>query len=191
MLGLVAGLVIFLGVHSFTTLRGAREAAIARLGAGPYRGLHSLVSLLGFGLIIWGFGQYRASGLIPVWSPPEWTRPLTLALMWLAFVSLAAYAPLPGMIRGLLRHPMLVAIKAWALAHLLVNGDLGGMLLFGSLLAWAVYDRISVKRRGDLGAPRQSGFGLGDAVAIGGGSLAYVAMLVGHRWLIGVSILGG
>jgi len=191
MLILIAGIVIFLGAHSFTTVRGARERLIERLGAGPYRGLHSLVSLVGFGLIVWGFGQYRAAGLIPVWSPPGWTRHLALPLMWLAFVCLAASGPAPGVIRGLLRHPMLVAVKVWALAHLLVNGDAGGMVLFGAFLGWAVFDRISVKRRGDAGAPRQSKLGLGDAIAVGGGTLAYVAMLVGHRWIIGVSVLGG
>jgi len=191
MLILVAGILLFLGAHVFTTLRTARDGLIARLGAGPYKGLHSLVSLVGFGLIIYGFGQYRAGGLIPVWTPPVWARHVTLPLMWLAFVSLGAMGPTPGLIRGLLRHPMLVAIKIWALAHLLVNGDAGGMLLFGSFLAFAVYDRISVKRRGDPGAARHPGLGVGDAIALGVGTLAYVGMIIGHRWIIGVSVFGG
>jgi len=191
MLILVAGILLFLGAHVFTTLRTARDGLIARLGAGPYKGLHSLVSLVGFGLIIYGFGQYRAGGLIPVWTPPVWARHVTLPLMWLAFVSLGAMGPTPGLIRGLLRHPMLVAIKIWALAHLLVNGDAGGMLLFGSFLAFAVYDRISVKRRGDPGAARHPGLGVGDAIAMGVGTLAYVGMIIGHRWIIGVSVFGG
>ena len=190
MLILVAGILLFLGAHVFTTLRTARDGLIARLGAGPYQGLHSLVSLVGFGLIIYGFGQYRAGGLIPVWTPPVWARHVTLPLMWLAFVSLGAMGPTPGLIRGLLRHPMLVAIKIWALAHLLVNGDAGGMVLFGSFLAFAVYDRISVKRRGDPGAPRHPGLGVGDAIALGVGTLAYVGMVIGHRWIIGVSVFG-
>ena len=191
MLILVAGILLFLGAHVFTTLRTARDGLIARLGAGPYKGLHSLVSLVGFGLIIYGFGQYRAGGLIPVWTPPVWARHVTLPLMWLAFGSLGAMGPTPGLIRGLLRHPMLVAIKIWALAHLLVNGDAGGMLLFGSFLAFAVYDRISVKRRGDPGAARHPGLGVGDAIALGVGTLAYVGMVIGHRWIIGVSVFGG
>ena len=188
---LIVGILLFLGAHSFTTLRTARDGLIARVGAGPYKGLYSLVSLAGFGLIVWGFGQYRAAGLIPVWTPPGWARHVTIPLMWLAFVSLAATVPAPGLIRGLLRHPMLVAIKIWALAHLLVNGDAGGMLLFGSFLAWAVYDRISVKRRGDPGAPPHRGLGIGDAIALGGGSLAYVGMVIAHKGIIGVSIAGG
>ncbi len=191
MLILVAGILLFLGAHVFTTLRTARDGLITRLGPGPYKGLHSLVSLVGFGLIIYGFGQYRAGGLIPVWTPPVWARHVTLPLMWLAFVSLGAMGPTPGLIRGLLRHPMLVAIKIWALAHLLVNGDAGGMLLFGSFLAFAVYDRISVKRRGDPGAPRHPGLGVGDGIALGVGTLAYVGMVIGHRWIIGVSVFGG
>jgi uncharacterized membrane protein len=191
MLILIVGIIVFLGAHSFSTLRSARDGLIARVGAGPYKGLHSLISLVGFGLIVWGFGQYRASGLIPIWTPPTWARHVTIPLMWLAFVALGAMGPTPGLIRGLLRHPMLVAIKIWALAHLLVNGDAGGMVLFGAFLAWAVWDRISVKRRGDLGAPRHPGLGMGDAIALGVGTLAYVGMVIGHRWLIGVSVIGG
>ena len=154
MLILIAGIVIFLGAHSFTTLRAARLALIARFGEAGYKGLYSLVSLTGFALIVWGFSRYRAEGLVPVWTPPAWTGHLTIVLMWFAFVALACMNPAPGRIRGWLRHPMLVGIKIWALAHLLANGDAGGMVLFGSFLAWAVFDRIAVKRRGDLGAPR-------------------------------------
>jgi uncharacterized membrane protein len=84
---------------------------------------------------------------------------------------------------------MLVAIKIWALAHLLINGDAGGMLLFGSFLAWAVFDRIAVKRRGDLGAPRIDHFTRADGIAVGAGTIAYVAMIFLHPVLIGVSVL--
>jgi uncharacterized membrane protein len=99
--------------------------------------------------------------------------------------------PAPGRIRGWLRHPMLVAVKIWALAHLLVNGDAGGMLLFGALLAWAVFDRIAVKRRGDAGAPRISRFTRADALAIGVGTVAFVVMIFLHPVLIGVPVLMG
>ena len=148
------GIVIFLGAHTFTTLREPRTRAIQQMGYGPYRGVYTLVSLIGFALIVWGFGRYRAEGMIQLWYPPAGMRHLTILLMWFAFIALAAMGKSPGRIRGWLRHPMLVAIKIWALAHLLVNGDLGGIILFGSFLAWAVYDRIAVKRRGDAGAPR-------------------------------------
>jgi uncharacterized membrane protein len=110
--------------------------------------------------------------------------------MWFAFVALAGMNPAPSRIRGWLRHPMLVAIKIWALAHLIANGDEGGMLLFASFLAWAVYDRIAVKKRGDLGAPRVSAFTRADGVALAVGTLAFVAMIFLHPWLIGVSVVG-
>jgi uncharacterized membrane protein len=109
--------------------------------------------------------------------------------MWFAFVALAASGKSPGRIRGWLRQPMLVAVKIWALAHLLANGDLGGVVLFGSFLAWAVYDRIAVKRRGDLGAARIVGFTKADAIAVGVGTLAYIAMIFLHPLLIGVPVI--
>jgi uncharacterized membrane protein len=187
---LIAGLILFLGAHTFTTLRTARAGAIARLGDGPFKGLYSLVALTGFVLICWGFSRYRADGMIPLWTPPDWTRHVTITLMWFAFVALACGGKAPSKIKGWLRHPMLVAVKIWALAHLLANGDLGGVILFGSLLAWAVYDRIAVKRRGDIGAPRVASFTRADAFALLFGTVAYVAMIYLHPVLIGVRVLG-
>ncbi|THD42830.1 MAG: NnrU family protein [Bradyrhizobium sp.] len=190
MLILLVGIIVFLGAHTMTTLRDSRARIIERIGLGPYRGLHSLVATIGLVLIIWGFARYRADGLIPIWTPPLWTRHLTIGLMWFAFVSLACAYPAPSRIRGWLRHPMLVAIKIWALAHLLANGDAGGMLLFGSFLAWAVYDRIAVKRRGDMGAQSSPSFTRADAQALILGTLGYVAMIVLHPYLIGVAVIG-
>ncbi len=190
MLILIVGIIVFLGVHTLATRREARADLIARFGEGPYKGLYSLASLVGFALIVWGFSRYRAEGLIAVWTPPTWTRHLTILLMWFAFVALACMNPAPSRIRGWLRHPMLVAIKIWALAHLLANGDAGGMLLFASFLAWAVYDRIAVKKRGNLGAPRISAFTRADGVALIIGTAAYAAMIVLHPWLIGVKVVG-
>ena len=189
MFALILGIVVFLGAHSAKAFPGLRDGLISSLGEVGYKVLHSVVSLAGFVLLVWGFGQYRSAGLIPVWTPPEGMRHLTMTLMWFAFVSLASMNPAPGRIRGWLRHPMLVAIKIWALAHLLANGDLGGMVLFGSFLAWAVFDRILAKRRGDLGAARLAAFSRADAVALVVGTLAYVAMLLLHPWLIGVQVL--
>jgi uncharacterized membrane protein len=146
---LLLGIVLFLGSHTLTTFRTMRAGMIGQLGEGPYKGLYSLVALVGFACICWGFSRYRAEGWVQLWSPPIWTRHITITLMWFAFVALAASGKSPGRIRGWLRQPMLVAVKIWALAHLLANGDLGGVVLFGSFLAWAVYDRIAVKRRGD------------------------------------------
>jgi uncharacterized membrane protein len=184
---LILGLVFFLGIHIFTTLRTPRAALIGRLGEGPYKGLYSVVSAVGLVMIVWGFARYRDTAYVQIWNPPQWLHPLVLLLMWCSFVALAAtYAP-AGWIKGRLRHPMLVGIKSWALAHLLANGDLGALILFGAFLAWAVYDRISVKRRGDSGAP-SSPFAVGDAIAIVLGSVAYVAMFWLHPRLIGVAI---
>ena len=184
---LIVGLILFLGIHGFTTLRVPRAALVGRLGEGPYKGLYSIVSAVGLVLIVWGFARYRHTAYLQIWTPPAALHPVVLLLMWFAFVALAAaYFP-TGWIKGTLRHPMLVGIKAWALAHLLANGDLGALLLFGSFLAWAVYDRIAVKRRGEAGAAR-SGFGAGDGIALAVGSAAYAAMFWLHPLLIGVPI---
>lgn len=184
---LVLGLILFLGIHTLTTIRSARGAFIGRLGEGGYKGFYSIVAAAGLVLIFVGFGRYRSGGYIQVWNPPfALFHPIALFLLWFAFVALtAAYAP-AGRIKSLLRHPMLVAVKAWALSHLLVNGDLGSMLLFGSLLAWAIYDRISVKRRGDLGAA-SVGWSLNDLLVVLIGTVAYVGMLWLHDSVIGVA----
>jgi uncharacterized membrane protein len=184
---LVFGLALFLGIHTFTTMRGARAAVIGRIGEGGYKGLYSLLAAVGLVLIVVGFGRYRSGGYIQVWNPPAaLLHPIALILLWFAFVALtAAYAP-AGRIKSLLRHPMLVAVKAWALSHLLVNGDLGSMLLFGALLAWAVYDRITLKRRGDSGAPA-AGWSVNDLFVVAIGTVAYVAMFWLHDTLIGVT----
>ena len=194
---LILGLVLFLGIHTLTTMRELRAVLIGRLGEGPYKGLYSIVSTIGLVLIVWGFARYRDTAYLQIWSPPAWLHPVVLVLMWFAFVALAAaYSP-PGWIKGRLRHPMLVGVKSWALAHLLANGDLGALILFGAFLAWAVYDRIAVKRRGDsalpatagnaIGAPR-SGFTTGDGIALVVGSVVYVAMFWLHPIVIGVPI---
>jgi len=187
---LIAGLVIFLLTHSVSIVApGARDRWVARLGAGAWRGLYSLVSLGGFVLLVMGF---RAARLEPVmlYSPPTWLRDLALLLMLPVFpMLLAAY--LPGRIQVTLKHPMLAAVKAWALAHLLANGTLADVLLFGSLLAWAVVDRISLKRRpsGRVALGRAAPWN--DWVAVIAGLALYAAFLLGvHRYLFGVSPLG-
>jgi uncharacterized membrane protein len=189
---LILGLVIFLGTHSFSMARGSRAALIAKIGEGPYKGLYSLVSLGGIVLIVIGYGQYRAGGYIPVWDPPVWTRHLALLLVWIAFILFyAAYAP--GHIKARLKHPMLAGVKIWAFAHLLANGDLGSILLFGSILVWAVLARISVKRRdvaaqhGGTAAP--AGW-RNDVLAVVVGTAIYLAFVFWlHPWLIGVPVL--
>jgi len=150
------GLAVFIGAHAFVTQREQRAALIARIGEGPYKGLFSLISVVGIVLIAWGFGRYRATGWIDVWYPPLWTRHITVLLMWIASICIvAAYSP--GRIKTTLKHPMLVGTKTWAAAHLISNGDLGSIILFGSILGWAVFDRISLKRRADPGRAAHSG----------------------------------
>jgi uncharacterized membrane protein len=185
---LIAGLVLFIGGHLVSTIRGVRASLIGRLGEGGYKGAYSLAALAGLVLIVWGYGNYRAGGYIPVWDPPRAMNHVAALLMLPAFIALAASQSPAGKIRGWLKHPMLVGVKLWALAHLLANGDLGSIVLFGSLLAWAVYDRISVKRRGDAGAPPSASFTRGDAIAVGAGLVAYALFAAFHRTLIGVSI---
>ena len=191
---LVLGLVLFLGIHSFSMARERRAAMIGRIGEGPYKGLYSLLSLAGIVLIAIGYGQYRANGYIPVWDPPVWTRHLSLLLVWFAFVALVA-AYLPGRIKSRLKHPMLAGVKLWALAHLISNGDLGSIILFGSLLAWAVYARIAAKRRERSGEPPPpivvSGW-RNDAAAVVVGAIVYLAFgFVFHPLLIGVPAFTG
>ena len=147
---LVLGLVVFLGAHLFVSFRDARAEVIARAGLVAYRGLFALVSLAGLVLIIWGYGQYRAHEWMQVWTPPAFMRHVTVGLMLFAVIFVIA-AFIPSHIKTRLKHPMLAGVKTWAFAHLLSNGDLGSILLFGAFLAWGVYARIAAKRRGDLG----------------------------------------
>lgn len=188
---MIAGLALFIGVHILTTLRDTRAAVIARLGEGGYKIVYSLLSFAGIGLIAWGFGLYRATGWINVWHPPVALRHLALALM-LPAVILVVASYVRGRIYTTLKHPMLAGVKLWALLHLLSNGDLGSIILFGSILAWAVYDRISLKRRADPGAPPIPVGGISnDAIAVVVGIIAYAALTyVFHPLVIGVPVTG-
>ena len=184
---LILGLVVFIGSHALTMARDARAAFVARIGEVPYKIVYSLVAILGIALIAWGYGEYRASGWIQIWNPPAFMRHVTVALMWPSIVCIAA-AYSPGYIKKKLKHPMLVGVKLWAFAHLLANGDLGSIVLFGSVLAWAVVDRISLKRRVDPGAPPiPIGGWKNDVVAVIAGTLVYLALgFVFHPLVIGV-----
>jgi len=184
---LVLGLAVFIGGHALTMARGARAAFIARLGEGPYKIIYSLVAILAIALIAWGYARYRATGWIDVWHPPGFMRHVKVALMWPSIVCFAA-AYSPGHIKTTLKHPMLVGVKLWAFAHLLANGDLGSIVLFGGVLAWAVVDRISLKRRTDPGGPViPVGGWKNDVVAVIAGTLVYLALgFVFHPLVIGV-----
>ncbi|MGH8798186.1 MAG: NnrU family protein [Caldimonas sp.] len=185
----LAGLLIFLGIHSVSIVAPVwRAGRVARLGERPWKGLYAAVSALGFVLLIFGYGVARHTPVV-LYTPPVALRHLALLVMLPVFpLLLAAY--LPGRIQGAAKHPMLLAVKLWAVAHLLANGTLVDVLLFGGFLVWAVADRISARRRprGAIpGAPRRP---YNDAIALVVG-LALNALFVfgAHRWLIGVSPL--
>jgi uncharacterized membrane protein len=167
------------------------------MGEGAYKAVYGLISLAGLVLIAWGFAAYRKAGMIEVWEPlvPASVltalRHVTVALM-LPAVILVAASYIRGRIYLALKHPMLAGIKLWAAAHLLANGDLGSIILFGSFLAWAVFDRISLKHRADSGAPPIPIGGLGnDFIAVAVGIVAYLALaFVFHPVVIGVPVIG-
>jgi uncharacterized membrane protein len=188
---MIAGLVVFLGAHTLTTQRALRARVIASMGEGTYKIVYSVVSAVGLALIVWGFARYRATGWIDVWQPPVAMKHITVALM-LPAVILVAASYVRGRIYTTLKHPMLAGIKLWALAHLLANGDLGSIILFGSFLAWAVFDRISLKRRGDAGGPPiPVGGATNDLIAVAVGVIAYLALAFAfHPAVIGVPVIG-
>jgi uncharacterized membrane protein len=187
---LVLGLIVFFAGHIFVTFREARAAAIERLGLTVYRALFGLVSLVGVALIIWGFGQYKAHDWIQVWSPPAFMRHITVGLMLFAVIFFTA-AYIPSHIKAKAKHPMLAGIKTWALAHLLSNGDLGSILLFGSFLAWGVYARIAAKRRSDIVTTVAPAGWTNDIIVVVLGIVIYLALgYAFHPIVIGVPVFG-
>jgi uncharacterized membrane protein len=187
---LIAGLVLFLGVHSVAIVSPAlRARAIHRMGEGAWKGLYALVSLAGFVLLCYGFGLARQTPVI-LYSPPTWLRQVALVVMLPVFPLLIA-AYLPGRIKTLAKHPMLAAVKCWAFAHLLANGSLADVLLFGGFLAWAVMDRISLKRRPLPQVLRTAPPSPWNDVIVVVFGLATYALLIGwaHVRLFGVSPL--
>jgi uncharacterized membrane protein len=187
MMALVIGLLVFLGVHSLAIVSPqGRDALAAKLGEGPWKGLYSVISIAGFVLLIWGYGQARVDAVV-LYVPPVELRWVTAILMLPVFpLLLAPY--FPGRIRETLNHPMLVAVKLWAFAHLLSNGTVADVLLFGGFLAWAVADRISFKRRAQRPLKTLPRSKLNDAIAVVLGLILYFAFLhYLHLNLIGVS----
>jgi uncharacterized membrane protein len=191
LLVLVLGLILFLGPHVLVTLRPQRAVIIKELGEWPYKGLFAVLSIAGLYVTGKGFGMYDAAGPVVLWTAPAWTRHITEALMLLACICVAA-AYLRGNIKRVLKHPMLVGVKTWAVAHLLVNGDVGGIILFGSVLAWAVYDRITLKHRSDPGAPPIPEGGLkNDIAAVVVGIILFLALaFVFHPLVVGRYVFG-
>jgi uncharacterized membrane protein len=187
---LFLGLVLFFATHSISIVNTAwRDRMVARMGLGTWQGLYSLVALAGLVLIVWGYGLARQEPIV-LYTPPVWLRHVALLLLVFVFPLLVA-TYFPGRIQRATKHPMLAATKIWAFAHLLANGMLHDVLLFGAFLVWAVVDRISVKRRQPTpvsGAPPSR---FNDVIAVIGGLALYVVFALWlHAWLFGVAPVG-
>lgn len=185
---LILGLLMFLGIHSVRILAGPfRDAQIA---ANPkrWKGLYTLVSFVGLGLIIWGW--ILARPMAPqLYDPPTWGRHATLLLVWIAFILLPTANAPTGRIKATVRHPMLLGVIFWSAGHLLANGDQASTTLFAAFLAWAILDLISALRRGEpapvVVRPRA------DVIAVVAGTVLWAVFVVFlHRVLFGVSPLG-
>jgi uncharacterized membrane protein len=187
---LILGLVVFIANHLFVSFRDARAAAIARLGKPVYHTLFGIVSLIGVALIAWGYTTYRANDWVQVWTPPDGMRHATIGLMLIASILIAAYI-VPSQIKAWTKHPLILAVKIWAFAHLLINGDLGSMLMFGSLLAWAIFAFASARRRKDVVLPRAPDGWLNDGIVIVLGIAIYLALgFWFHPHVIGIPVFG-
>jgi uncharacterized membrane protein len=147
MLVLIAGLVVFLGAHSLRIVADDwRTRQIAARGERAFKGVYSIVSAVGLVLIVWGYGLTRAAP-VDLWNPPAWTRPVAVVLMALSFVLFTAAYVRGTRIKAMLGHPMVLGTKAWAFAHLLSNGRLGDVLLFGAFLVWSVLSFRAARQR--------------------------------------------
>jgi uncharacterized membrane protein len=189
MLILVLGLVLFFGLHSIRVFaEGWRTATIARIGERPWKAFYSVISIAGFVMIVWGYGAARNQ--VPLWDPPAAMRHVTAVLMLPVFVLfLATYIPRNG-IRGRLHHPMLFSIKLWAFAHLVSNGNLADVLLFGGFLAWAILVLgAATKRDREAARVYEPGTAAATIACVLAGMALYAAFVFGlHAWLIGVPV---
>lgn len=192
MLYLVLGLVVFLGVHSVRIVADDwRTQTRARMGEGAWKGLYSLASAVGLALVVWGYGLARQQP-VALWVPPVGMRHAAALLTLLAFLLLAAaYVP-RNAIKARLHHPMVLGVKVWALAHLLSNGNLADVVLFGAFLLWAVLSFRAARQRDRVqGTVYAPGTAAGTIATVVVGGVAWAAFaLWGHAWLIGVAPLG-
>lgn len=190
---LIAGLILFLGVHSVRIFADDwRTQIIAQHGEKKWKGLYSLIAIAGFVLIIVGYGSARSMPVV-LWEPPFWGRHLAILLNLFAFILItAAYVP-RNSIKARLGHPMILSVKIWALAHLLANGALADLLLFGGFLIWAVLDFRSSHRRDRAAATvRAPGASTNTFLTVVLGGVLWLAFLYWlHAWLIGVAPLAG
>jgi len=189
MIWLIVGLVLFLGVHSVRIAApGFRQAQIDRLGLNAWKGIYSLAAIIGFAILVWGYGIARQDPVV-FWVAPAWMSHVVALFMLPVMILLVASQVPAGRIKAAVKHPMLLGVKIWALVHLLVNGDLASVLLFGGFLVWAVVDRISEKKRLRAGITSNPVAGplKWDIIDVVGGLVLYVLFVtVLHEWLIGV-----
>lgn len=180
---LFAGLVIFFGVHLVPTAIKLRDRLAAWKGEGVYQLVYSLMAASGLALLIYG---KSAAARIPVYELPAWTAHPSWLLMWLA-VTIFPAAYLPTNLRRVMRHPFLWGVALWALAHLLTNGDLASVVLFGSFAVYAFFDMWSANRRG--AAVSETRYPLWrDGVLLAVGLMAYLALVRLHPVLFGVAV---
>ncbi len=190
---LVVGLVIFLGLHSTRIFaEGGRAQAIARLGEGPWKGVYSLLSLIGFVLIVWGFGRARGEAA-ELWAPPVWARHTTILLMLFSTLLLGGYIFKRSHVAFAVHHPMVWSVAIFGASHLLANGSAADLLLFGAFLVWAVADLVSSyarDRRNAVVYPTPNWGATIGAIVLE--IVVWVALLGGlHLWLFDVSPMAG
>jgi uncharacterized membrane protein len=189
---LILGLVLFLGLHSTRIFaEGWRTSMIAKMGAMPWKGLYSVLSIASFVLLVWGYARARENPVL-IWSPPEAMRHVAAPLVLIAFILfVATYVP-RNWFKAKLHHPQMLSIKTWAFAHLLANGTLVDIILFGSFLVWAALGFRAARQRdrvnGTVYAPATA---QGTIIAIVAGTVAWAAFAFWlHGWLIGVRPFG-
>jgi uncharacterized membrane protein len=190
LLAFLGGLVVFFVPHLFSAFRARDgEGLIDVIGRGPYMAIYSVISIGGFVAMIWGYAYIKP--WIHLADPPSFMRHIAMALMLPAIVLIvAAYVRPTGFIRKAAKHPMLLAVKLWAFAHLLVNWDVGSLILFGAFLAFGVIDRIAVKRRGDQGAANAHANVLGDLISLAVGIALYGLLVYElHYILFGIDLM--
>lgn len=181
---LIIGLVVFFGIHLLPSFSGLRTRLVERFEEGPYKGIFSLIAMAGLVLIVIGMGD---RDIIDIWEPPIYTSHLALLLMVPVFVLLAA-AYIPSNIKRFIRHPMLLGVIFWSAAHLLANGDLGSILLFGSFLAFSLFDIWSANRRGAQKSKTVRPV-IYDVAILGLGIILYLGFVFLHPHLIGVPVI--
>ena len=188
---LIAGLLLFLGVHSVRIFAdGWRSAQMARIGLNSWKGLYSLLSVAGFALIVWGYGMSRAASA-PLWTPPAWLRYPAALLVLVAFILLVAVYIPRNRIKTTVGHPMMAGVKVWAFAHLLTNARLGDVVLFGAFLAWAVLGFRAARRRDRTsGTNTAPGTWTNTVIVFVVGVAAWVVFArYLHPWLISVAVI--